>query len=114
MPILGNAIHAIEDSFSPGHTERASGDGCGSTIRIIRILRYAGSEKSGHDAKDELWWNDASQRLSSRGTLAARAVEELLALTFESALTVGAAVGLPSWQAFIARWLAVDDELRRR
>ena len=51
---LGDALHAVQDSFAPGHAEREAANGPFPGA-IRRIRRYAGADKAGHAEGDAAW-----------------------------------------------------------
>lgn len=106
---LGNALHAAQDSFAPGHAEReAADDGRPGAIR--RILRYAGAEKRGHAAGDRAWRAGSPSGLSASGQLAVDASANLLALIADAA-GAGGTMRPEAFDAFRATWLRASDAL---
>lgn len=107
---LGDTLHALQDSFAPGHAEReASRDERPGAIRRMRC--FAGEDRRGHAAGDLAWRGDGPAGLSPLGWQAARASHELLSLIVETAEDPAGAVVLDGFEAFRATWLAASDAL---
>lgn len=109
---LGNAVHACEDSFAKGHTERGKPLGGGTPGSIIHIKRYAGTEKHLHAEGDEEW--KGSQRgFSDDGWFAIEAVKALLKVVITTAQSNTNPVALVGWQAFRDKWIRADASLSK-
>jgi len=109
---LGDALHAVQDSFAPGHAERqASADGHPGRIR--RILLYAGAEKRGHVAGDQAWRGNAGDGFSDSGRQAVEASCALLRLVVAAAVDSepGRPGVLDGFASFQDTWLAASDAL---
>jgi len=109
---LGNAVHALEDSFASGHVERGAPAGAGSPGPIKHIKRYAGAEKDHHEEGDAAW-KDASGGFSMDGRLAIEAVKALLRAVLASAQTGPTPTALAGWQGFREKWLKADASLSK-
>ena len=110
---LGDACHALQDSFAPGHAVRraASGEEPGPVSDVL-VYRLAPAALARHHALDEAWRElGAPQGLSPAGRRAVAATRALLACVAAAAAGAGAAAPLPGWDAFRARWLAAAPEL---
>ena len=106
---VGNAVHALQDSFSMSHVER-SGISESDPGEISKIKVYEGAEKEGHSHADEGWDDDG--KFSMRGKHAAAATKSLVALVIENALLGSQKLG--GWRAFEGRWLRVSGELAQQ
>lgn len=109
---MGDALHALQDSFAPGHAEREAGEGSGPGP-IRRILRYAGAEKAGHAAGDAAWRSAGEGGLSEPGRHAMQASSDLLRLIAGAAgaARAGEPIALHGFEPFRRRWLAVSAAL---
>lgn len=105
---LGNAVHALEDSFAPGHVTR----GPGSPGPITHIKRYAGAEKN-HHAEGDDQWQDGNKGFSEVGRLAIDAVKALLKIVVLTASSNAMMGTLVDWQAFRDKWLKADAKLSK-
>jgi len=108
LQALGNAMHAVEDSFASGHAEREKAGGPTAPGAIKRIKMYAGSEKEGHSHGDKTW-RDGS-KLSLEGELAKNAAKALVAVIFAEVERARASKqksvnGLSGWIAYREKWL---------
>jgi len=109
---LGNALHALQDSFAAGHAEREPSNGS-SPGDIKRIKRYSGSEKEGHEEADKQWRGSYRDGFSESGWLAVLATNELLRIIIESAIAArgGKGVSLQRFDLFRQQWLKASDSL---
>ncbi len=108
---LGNAVHALQDSFAWGHAEREEQRGRDPGA-IKRIKRYAGKEKEGHAEADELWRGPAKGTFSPVGWLAVRATRDLLRVIVRSAqMAKGDAISLVGFDTFRSYWLVPSPQL---
>ncbi|MEZ6134826.1 MAG: hypothetical protein R3C53_07945 [Pirellulaceae bacterium] len=105
---LGNAVHALEDSFAKGHATRGSG----SPGPITHVKRYAGAEKEHHEEGDEEWKNE-SGGFSADGRLAIDAVKALLKVVIHTAQSGKSPESLVGWQLFLDKWLVADSSLSK-
>lgn len=111
---LGNALHALQDSFAWGHVEREAPLGP-YPGEIKRIKRYSGSEKDGHAEADEQWRGTWKSGFSESGWLAVRATQGLLQIIVESAIAARGdrAVSLLRFDRFVQQWLKPSESLSR-
>ncbi len=109
---LGDALHAVQDSFAPGHVEREAADGPRPGA-IRRIRRYAGAERQGHEAGDLAWCGTDTDGLSASGRQAVQASRALLALTVDAARAVrpGEPATLDGFETYCEAWLRASDSL---
>lgn len=109
---LGNAVHALEDSFAEGHAVREEPAGPKNPGAITHIKRYAGQEKEGHEHGDEVW-QDENGQFSASGRLAIEAVKDLLLIVLVSAQASvqKGATTLVGWDRFAAQWLKASSQL---
>jgi hypothetical protein len=109
---LGNALHAVQDSFATGHAlrERSTSTGPGA---IHRVKRYAGSEKDGHEAADKEWSGSFKDGFSETGWFAVQATKELLRIVTDGAAASrgGGAVSLLGFESYRNQWLRASDAL---
>jgi len=109
---LGNAVHALEDSFAAGHVERSASTGSGSPGTIKHIKRYTGSEKHHHEEGDDAWQAD-SGGFSTEGRLAIEAVKALFRVVLATAQAGPNPTALVGWQGFRDKWLKADASLSK-
>jgi hypothetical protein len=109
---LGDALHALQDSFAPGHVVREAGAGLHAGA-IRRVLRYAGDEKRGHAAGDRAWRGAGAAGFSESGWHAVHASCDLLRAIADAAAGGPArgAVALEGFEPFRQRWLAAAAAL---
>jgi hypothetical protein len=109
---LGNALHAVQDSFAWGHVERDEPRGS-RPGDIRRVKRYAGAEKDGHAEADELWKGHYRQGFSETGWFAVCATRDLLRIVVDSANAArgGRAVSLLRFEAYRDQWLRASEAL---
>ncbi len=115
---LGNACHALEDSFAHGHAvrEKPVSETSPGAIRHVKI--YAGKEKENHSHHDKTW-EKTGGGLSAEGRLAKNAVKALLSVVFDA---VGSAhsskqktvTSLHGWATFKNVWLKASPKLSRK
>src|SRR5689334_9972635 len=75
---LGNALHALQDSFSPSHVVRDFGSGAGPAGVITYVKVYDGLEKEGHEEGDVEWLGSGPGGFSPLGRLAIEACKALI------------------------------------
>jgi hypothetical protein len=102
---LGNACHALQDSFSPSHVYR----GPCPAYYISYIYVYEGVEQMGHDEHDDEWQDSKPKQLSPLGILAKDATKDLIWLTLQAAVT--AFLDLGAGEQFRLRWLRPSPQL---
>ena len=110
---LGNALHALQDSFASGHALREPGQGSDPGA-ICKIKRYAGDEKHGHEEADEEWHlPGAKGTFSAKGYAAIEATKALLRMIVDSSVTArgGRMPVLLGFEMFRSRWLRVSGSL---
>ena len=110
---LGNALHALQDSFASGHAERENPQGF-EPGAIRRIKRYAGAEKDGHEMADQEWHQPGNDgAFSPVGRLAVEATKALLRVIADSAVTArgGSAPTLVGFDLFRSKWLRASSKL---
>lgn len=110
---LGNALHALQDSFAWGHVEREDPQG-GTAGAIRKIKLYGGEDKVGHELHDEDWHqpgNDSA--FSPVGRLAIEATKSLLRVVADSAVASrgGRPPVLVGFEMFRLAWLRPSDRL---
>ena len=110
---LGNAVHALEDSFAEGHVQRAAAADTQNPGDIEHIKRYTGKEKEGHEAGDEAWWNSDTNDFSTTGWLAINAVKNLLLMICDNANSKTHVMSLFGWSNFEAKWLKASNKLSK-
>lgn len=103
---LGNAVHALQDSFSFSHVER-EGLSDESPGAIAKINVYEGHEKEAHGDHDHGW--DAEEGFSVAGRQAIAATKALMVLVIDQAAR--AQTTAKPWQRFRERWLRVSPRL---
>jgi hypothetical protein len=114
---LGNAVHALQDSFAGGHAEREPAIGPDAPGAIKHIKRYSGEEKHGHKEADDAWKTaSASGGFSLDGRIAVNATKNLILVVVASAVSdrgepPGALVG---WERFKDQWLRASPALSRQ
>jgi hypothetical protein len=119
MRLLGTALHALQDSFAPAHTERGSAQTSGDPGPIVWIHVYDDANQTRHNEMD-LEWNghrsgprsqsDPTADFSFNAVCATNASMELIKLVIQSALEPGVRAGNVSldssqWRSFAGRWL---------
>ena len=110
---LGNALHALQDSFASGHVLRDATQGSAAGA-ICKIKRYAGDEKHGHEEADQEWHVPGNDRVfSDKGTNAIEATKALLRMIVDSSATArgGGSPQLLGFETFRAQWLRVSGAL---
>jgi hypothetical protein len=109
---LGNALHALQDSFSPSHAVRQK-TGPGQPGQIFHVKLYGGSEVEHHAEHDDAWL--AGSGFSVLGELAIEACVALLELVATTAVRRrdGTIARLDGFDAFARHWLAAGPDLQR-
>ncbi|MEC4677812.1 MAG: hypothetical protein VST69_03555 [Nitrospirota bacterium] len=107
---LGNAIHALQDSFSKGHVLRETSPVEGAPGSIAHVKSYGGAEKHGHSEYDEKW-ADGKGKYSVAGRLAIDATKDLLEIVIETAIGNADPAMLLGWQGFKTKWLKASRRL---
>jgi hypothetical protein len=113
---LGNAVHALQDSFSEGHVVREkipAGSRWPGAIKNIK--RYAGEEKKGHKEADDAWRGSLPGGFSEAGRFAVKATKQILEEVIVTALSLrGRAAGtLADWDQFKDRWIKAASDLSK-
>lgn len=97
---LGNACHALQDSFSTGHVIR----GAGEPGAIVNILKYAGTQKKGHGEADTKWAGKTT--FSTSGRHAINATKDLITLVTDAAQqSKPSHVEFQGWEVFRKKWI---------
>jgi len=98
---LGNALHCLQDSYSPSHCERDTRN------RIVYIKVYEGEEKEGHGERDHDW-RLGDSNFSELGWNAISATRDLVTLVLNAAAKISSpSTGFGSeFPKFVAKWLA--------
>lgn len=113
---FGNALHALQDSFSLGHVIRDQSDDQTIAGPIEYIKIYAGEEVKDHGKYDRQWGDtDPITTFTALGRLAVEASKELITIILKSA-QVGSSVSTKSdnlmdWNNFVNKWLVASIEL---
>ncbi len=112
---LGNAIHALQDSFSPSHAVRDFGKGTPPAGVISFVKVYDGHEKEGHEEGDIAWRGSGPGGFSPLGRHAIEACKALIQLVLRSAAEAQSAhqVALVGWDGFRDTWLRPSPDLSR-
>lgn len=113
---LGNACHALQDSFAGGHVLRKfDTDSPDDAGRIADVLVYIDDEdyKKDHQELDEAWFGKDSAEFSPVGRLAVEATKALIRTVVLTAVKSGPQSPgvLDGWASFKDRWLAVSPGL---
>jgi hypothetical protein len=116
---LGNACHALQDSFAGGHVVRrfASPPRPGDPGVIMDVLVYVGDAtcRKEHRHLDEEWREATSTAFSVRGRLAIDATKDLVRMVVRTAAGAAARpAALEGWAAFQQKWLAPAPDLAAR
>ena len=116
LQAMGNAAHAVEDSFAGGHATRDAHKGPTEPGAITNIKRYAGDDKHGHGEADKTWGDADKKTLTLEGTVAKNAVKALLGVIFADVMRaraskVASLASLSGWAAFKDKWLAAASRL---
>jgi len=114
---LGNAMHAVQDSFSLGHVVR---DGEGTEDQpdsIIRVKVYEGDDKIDHSKYDEEWRVTKGKDVgmfSLSGKQAINASRELIILVINTGILGNGKKPaiLLGWPAYANHWLAASPKLK--
>jgi hypothetical protein len=114
---LGNAVHALEDSFAPGHAVRGEPLSATTPGAIEHIKRYAGDEKKGHEEGDAVWKAGPGQLagFSRDGRFAINATKQLILMVISSAVGERGRPpqALAGWEGFKEQWLKASPKLSR-
>jgi hypothetical protein len=110
---FGNALHALQDSFAPGHVTRAPSVDDAHPGAIRHISRYAGTERDGHEEGDRQWQD--GEGFSRIGRLATGASKDLIRIVLTAAIDNHRGIRRPEppFDAFQQLWLAAAPELSR-
>lgn len=112
---FGNALHALQDSFSKGHVVRTEGGTERQPGAIEHIKLYSGEEVKGHSHFDKLWESDKKvSKFSLDGRLAINASKELIFLilnTAQSGVKSPHIITLTGWDDFKNKWLVASEKL---
>ncbi len=111
---LGNALHALQDSFSLGHVIRSASRNIGNPGEIEHIKKYSGEEKQGHKGHDEKWWVEKTDSYSIDGRLAINASKALIYAIINNALhhlNRREVLMLVDWKGFKNHWLVASSKL---
>ncbi len=114
---LGNALHAIQDSFSEGHVVRNVSKSEMSPGSIEHIKQYAGSEKNKHKHYDELWLNEKTKQFTLSGRHAINATKSLITIITNTAQANSSEVqplNLIGWHTFKSNWLVTSTTLDKK
>ncbi len=113
---FGNALHALQDSFSKGHALREEGGTKMQPGAIEHIKIYAGDEVVGHSEADKQWVGGDKEGIgefSLAGRQAINASKELIFLILNTAQS-GVSPQITSligWEDFKKRWLVASEKL---
>ncbi|HJZ91894.1 MAG TPA: hypothetical protein VKE40_13560, partial [Gemmataceae bacterium] len=114
---LGNAVHALQDSFASGHAVRGAPMGPEAPGPIEHIKRYSGAEKVGHEAGDEAWKTGSqSGNFSLDGRIAVNATKQLIQIVVATAASGRGQPppALVGWETFKEQWLRASPKLSRQ
>ena len=116
LQAMGNAAHAVEDSFAGGHATRDAHKGPTEPGAITNIKLYAGDDKHGHSDMDKTWGDADKKTLTLEGRVATNAVKALLKVIFDEVMRAKASkvatlASLSGWAAFKDKWLAASSRL---
>ncbi len=109
---IGNAIHALQDSFSEGHTMRSNEISTTKAGKIIRVKRYSGIDKIGHSKHDQAWGQ--GDTFTFVGKQAVNATKDLISMIINTALTSKQGekpTKLISWDDLKRKWLVASPTL---
>ena len=114
---LGNAIHALQDSFSASHARRSPSSDPERPGAIEYIKVYAGDDKHDHADHDKRWFDAKTERFSITGRQAINATRALLEMVIITAQAASRSTAsgqqLQGWDSFRKRWLAASPRLSR-
>ena len=110
---LGNAVHALQDSFSQGHVDRDDEVNPQTPGSIKYVKRYVGHEKDHHEEFDADWWDASKKGFSADGRFAIEASKHLIRIAIGSALSPSPPIVLVGWDAFQNKWLKASSKLSR-
>jgi len=111
---FGNAIHALQDSFSLGHVVRSQSASVTRPGAIEYIKKYSGSDKENHDLFDRMWRVRNSTDLSVSGRQAVNATKSIILMVIRTAQLNAPGRSLSSlreWDSFKLQWLAASPRL---
>ena len=113
---LGNACHALQDSFAGGHTIRSYPTGRpGDPGVIADVLVYADDDayKHSHHELDEAWHEDGANTPSWLGRLAINGCKDLIRMVVRTAVKARnqPPSALDGWMPFVNRWLVASQDL---
>lgn len=108
---LGNALHAVQDSFSRGHVHRSEASG-NRPGKIINVLAYEGEEKEGHSEYDKEWWDEQKDDFSTSGKYALEATKNLILLVLDAAVANFRNQNFSGWEQYKEFWLSAGDSLK--
>ena len=113
--VLGNAIHAIQDSFSDGHVIRGVSIDEKNPGPIEHIKQYAGKEKDKHKHYDSLWFDEDNKKFTIAGKQAVNATKDLLTIiiiTAQISASGNDSVSIENrWERFKRVWLVISPSL---
>jgi len=113
---IGNALHALQDSFSLGHAVREESGTEDQPGSIVRVKVYQGEDKNGHSEFDDQWkLGDKDQSIFSlKGKQAINASKALIIIIINTGIFGNGKkpAQLLGWQAFINQWLAASPKLK--
>lgn len=113
---LGNAVHAIQDSFSVGHVMRNKSASEMHPGTIIHIKKYVGAEKENHSRYDKLW-QSRDKKFTIQGRQAINATKEIILMIIKTAqhgLAHQNLSSLHNWEAYQNQWLAASPKLNKQ
>lgn len=114
---LGNAIHALQDSFAAGHARRSPSTDPKQPGAIEYIKVYAGADKHKHADHDKRWFDEKNERFSVTGRHAVNATRALLEIVLTTAhggtRNNASVLQLHGWNSFQQHWLAASPSLSR-
>ena len=111
---FGNAIHALQDSFSLGHVVRGQSTSDTRPGSIEYIKKYSGPDKKDHDQFDKMWKYRDSSKLTLSGRQAVNATKGIIIMVIKTAQLNAPGRSLSSlrdWDAFKLQWLAASPKL---
>lgn len=108
---IGNALHALQDSFSASHVKRST-QSPERPGQILSIEVYDEENKKTHNHHDDGWEGQREDELSLRGRLAVHACKALLAVIINTAIKQrgGNVDTLRGWASFKNTWLALSPQ----
>jgi len=112
---FGNAMHALQDSFSLGHAVREESRMEDQPGSIVRVKVYKGEDKIGHSEYDEQWLGDKDEgRFSLKGKQAINASKALIIIIINTGIFGNGKkpAQLQGWQTFTEQWLVASPKLK--